>query len=174
MVFYVNKCKVKIEYPFLLLLSFAVLLKAEELPYILLFSALHEAGHIIILYLLGGRIDEITVSFYGIGLKHSSALTMSREIMFLSGGIGVNLLFVLLNIKREINLLLLIFNVLPLYPLDGGRIVKLLFGLKEKYFTYFSVLFIIIILIFAIFIKNISLILIAIYILFFLFNEVIK
>lgn len=171
MVFNLKRIKVKIKYPFLLILSFSALLNANEILYVLLFSLLHEAGHIAALYLLGGKADEIIFSFYGIGLKHSSVLKKSSEMIFLLGGVTVNLIFVLLRIKTEINLALLILNILPLYPLDGGRILKLLFGIREKHFKILTYFFCAVLFGISIYYRNIYLILICIYIFLFSLNE---
>ena len=171
MVFYVNKCKIRVDYSFLLTLSFASLLKTESLLYVLLFSALHEAGHLIVLHICKGKPDSLTFSFYGIGMKHSAKLSKVEEIAFLSGGVAINLVFVLFNIQREINLLLLIVNILPLYPLDGGRIVKLLFGVNERYFKYFTYSFSALLLVYSVCIMNISMTLISAYVLIFALGE---
>ena len=171
MVFNLKGYKVRIEYSFLLVLSFSALLKESEVLYVLLFSFLHEAGHIILLCLLSGKADEIVFAFYGIGLKHSSVLTKNKEILFLSGGVIVNFIFAALNIHREINLALLFLNVLPLYPLDGGRILKLLFGINEKPFKALTYVISTLLLIYSIYINNIYLIVICIYVIIFSLKE---
>lgn len=110
--------------------------------YVLLFSSLHETGHIISLYLFKCKADKITLSFYGIGLKYSTDLPFVREVVFLLSGIAVNLLFVLFNIKKEINLALIFINALPIYPLDMGRCLKLIFqkcfDISISYFVLYA------------------------------------
>ncbi len=163
--------KVKIEYAFLLMLAFAVFVRAENVLWVILFSSLHEIGHILSLYLLGGRAECVTLSFYGIGLKHSAQLGRAGELAFLGSGCLVNLVFVFLNIKREINFPLFMLNVLPIYPLDGGRIAKALFGINEKLFRFVSALFLVTLLIYSVYLRNINLILITVYLAIFSFNE---
>ena len=121
----------EVSFLFFAVICTALIANNYDFIYVLLFSSLHELGHIISLYLLGGKADKITISFYGIGLKHSSDLPVSKEILFLLSGILINLLFVMFNIKRDINLALLVINALPIYPLDMGRCTKLVL---EKYF----------------------------------------
>ena len=113
-----------IEYSFLLLLSFALLLGAQDIALLLLFSSLHELGHIIALLCLGGKIDKLTLSFYGLALKYSSSLTNIKEFTVIICGPIVNL-FLYFILKDDINLLLFILNILPVYPLDGGRALRI-------------------------------------------------
>ena len=85
--------------------------------------------------------------------------------------------FSIFNISREFiiytNLIIGIFNLIPIYPLDGGRIIKnilhIKIGLKEsyKYTKIIANLSIIILTIFSsmaiLYLKNISIVLILIY-----------
>lgn len=85
---------------------------------------------------------------------------------------------IILGISREIaiysNILIGTFNLLPIYPLDGGRILKGVIGIflghekSKKYIKIISWTSIIVFCIFSsiliLYIKNISLVLIVIYI----------
>ena len=122
----------EISFLFFSIICVALFANNYDFLYVLLFSSFHEAGHIFSLYLLGGKADKITLSFYGIGLKHSSDLTVPKEIVFLMSGIVVNLIFVIFNVRKDINLALIFINALPIYPLDMGRCLKLVL---EKYFN---------------------------------------
>lgn len=122
---------VKVEYSFFLLLSFAVLYGYEYSLRLILFSLIHEAGHLLSLILLGIQPKEITFSFYGIGLKYLQALPKKKEmIVLLCGPIANFILFLILN--DEINLFLFILNSYPVFPLDGGRIFNIIFPKKSK------------------------------------------
>ena len=177
MVFYVNKTKIRIEYSFLLMIAFSVLLKSRNIAFVLLFSSMHEIGHLIALLIFGGRAKEINISFYGIGLKYDYSFSFLKELLLFSAGIIVNLLLCLLNINRNINLSLALINMLPLYPLDGGRILKLilnkLFYLNVSDYIFKTVSFIVLALLvlYSIYAKNYSLILIIIYIIIFSLNN---
>lgn len=175
--FYINNVGIKIEFSFILIISASLIFENYNLIFVLLFSALHELGHIVLLYILGGKADSVTIAYYGIGLKHSSDLSYSREIIFLLGGIAVNLMFALLDIHREINLALFVINALPIYPLDGGRVFKLIlckwFGiaLSDRVMTVSGIIFIALIIILAAVCGNISLVLIAVYLIIYTFNR---
>ena len=175
MVFLVGKVKVRIDASFFLMLSAAALLKIQSLLLVLLFSSLHELGHITALYILGGRAGEINISFYGIGLKHGARFNKAREIIFLIGGCAVNLILALSGIYPEINFALFVINILPIYPLDGGRIAKLLFGIKnERLFTYFSFTLLIGLAAFSVFKHSLNLLMITVYLALFALNEVFR
>ncbi len=177
MKFYINNAQIKIEFSFILIISASLIFENYNLIYVLLFSALHELGHIVLLYILGGKADSVTIAYYGIGLKHSSNLSYGREIIFLLGGITVNLLFALLDIYRNINLSLFIINALPIYPLDGGRVFKLMLcslfdiSLSDKLLTISGIIFITLIIITAVIRGNISLALIAVYLIIYTLNR---
>lgn len=106
------------------MLSFGIILGAEDIADLLLFSSLHELGHLIALILCGGRADSLTLSFYGLALKYSTLLSRTRESFVLIAGPIVNLVLYLL-FRNDINLLLFILNMLPVYPIDFGRIIRL-------------------------------------------------
>ncbi|MFR5875948.1 MAG: site-2 protease family protein [Eubacterium sp.] len=175
--FYINNVSIKIEFSFFLIISFSILTDSESVLYVILFSALHELGHIVMLYVLGGRAESITIACYGIGLKHKSKLNDFRQILFLLGGVTVNFIFVLLNIEREINLALFAVNILPLYPLDGGRVLKLVLNnlltinISDKVFKIISIIIIAFLIAAAVYFKNLSLTLIVIYIIIYSLNN---
>ncbi len=106
------------------MLSFAAMLNARELIYILLFSSLHETGHLLALILVKGYPDILRFSFYGFALKYSCPLSKHKELAVLLSGPLINLILYLL-IGDAGNFILFFLNILPAYPLDGGRIVYL-------------------------------------------------
>ncbi len=171
MVFYVNKCQVKIEFSFLLIVAFSLLLNINSIIELLIFSSLHEAAHILTLLLFGFCPDSVTLAFYGIGMKHSAKMSANREALFLLSGTAVNLIFALLNVCREINFALFFINILPVYPLDGGRALSLFIHGKPLYIiSFFTVLLLII---YSVFTINISLLLITVYLIVYSINEVV-
>lgn len=107
------------------MVSAALLANVPQLCLMLLFAALHELGHLLLLLLFGGKPERLTLAFYGIGLRHTSCLNRWQEWLFLLGGIGVNGLLAALHIHPEINVPLLVINALPVYPLDMGRALSL-------------------------------------------------
>ena len=121
----IKSFKLKIEFSFILILSAALMLGAYNALWFLLFSALHELGHIASLYLLGAKIERLTLSCYGAALKYKNCLSPWREAVTALAGPAVNLaLFAVF--KDDINLLLFVLNMLPVFPLDGGRALRAL------------------------------------------------
>ncbi len=159
-------------YLFFVIVLIGIFADNKNLLCLVLFSAIHEIGHILVLYIIGGKPDKIVVSYYGIGMTHSSMLTPSKEIIFLFSGIFINLTFAILNICREINIKLVIMNSLPIYPLDMGRILKCILDtilpVSISYKVYFIVgwVFELLLLGTAIYLKNINLFFISLYLIF--------
>ncbi|MDE5995505.1 MAG: hypothetical protein K2G56_01170 [Eubacterium sp.] len=166
-----HKFVFKLDFSFLILLSFAVFYGYESTVHIILFSLLHELGHITALILFRVKPDFIKISFYGIGLKYKSNLSKTKEFIVLLCGPLVNLIFFLV-LKDDINLILLLMNIFPALPLDGGRIIKLL---APKYSKAISLFFIIVLSCFSayLFIEYhiFSLILISVYLIAFNLKE---
>lgn len=160
---------IRVDYTFFLVILLYIVLKNENLLYVLLFSSAHELGHIVALYSFGGRAEEIRVSCYGIGLKEHNNFDFIREIIFLLSGLVINFIFVLIGVQREINLAIMFVNALPIYPLDGGRITKLLldkvFNYNVSYRTFFWINTVFLILVFAIslYLKSVSMLIIFAY-----------
>jgi Zn-dependent protease len=168
---------IKIEYSIFLVIALSLILENYNIIFVLLFSCFHEIGHIATLYFFKGKADVITISYYGIGLKHSSKLNYLQEIIFLISGVAINYAFALLNIKREINLAIALLNSLPIYPLDVGRALKLILNnifslnISDKIYKAVSAITIFLFIIIALYLKNLNLILISIYIIFYCVNN---
>lgn len=121
-------------YPsFVLLLCVLIFLDAGSVTLLFLLSvAVHEGGH-----LMSMRI--LKVPFYGMELHgtgaviHTGNTSPGKEAICAAAGPAVNLLLIFLTFRclpavALVNALLLCWNLLPLYPLDGGRLLHLAFA----------------------------------------------
>lgn len=93
----------------------------------------HEAGHLLALALLRARVHKLRLTFSGAVLV-TEPLNYWREIAAAAAGPAVNALLLAVFAQAEpltafVNLLLLSYNMLPFYPLDGGRILRALLHL---------------------------------------------
>lgn len=101
-------------------------------------AAVHELCHILSILALGGRIYSFRI-YIGGACIDARTPTFGREIFgILAGPLGSLSLLILLRIWPEIALCGMvqgIFNLLPVYPLDGGRILRCVWkrNITEKY-----------------------------------------
>lgn len=155
----------------MLVVSFSALFSAEKILYLLLFSSVHELSHLIALLLVGGKADSIKLSFYGIALKYSCKISRIREFAVIIAGPLANLvLFLFLN--DDINFMLFLINIFPVYPLDGGRILDLFsYRLSSLTSKIFLIILILVSLYLIIFYKSFSLFLISVYLIFYSINH---
>ena len=145
---------------FLFIILFCISKQIEIYIIMIIFAFLHEIGHLIaglILRLKPEKIEIIpvglTVSFKvdieGINKKKGNGnMFVIKEIIVAIAGPIVNLLIFIITLLNEektylnnlimySNLLIFIFNLIPIYPLDGGRILKgilhIIFGKRTSY-----------------------------------------
>lgn len=175
---------------FLFVLLFFLTNQIKIYVLVMIFTLLHELAHLICGVLLGFKLDtlriiplgfsiefKINIKDYNKKILNSNILTVKKIIISLAGPL-FNLLIVLLGIILNINIniiytnfLILIFNLLPIYPLDGGRILnnilKILVGNRKahKYtnaiINIFAILFTIIASVMILIVNNIAILLIT-------------
>ena len=94
----------------------------------------HELAHAAVLLLLGGRIESVRLSFAQVELR-TGMLSDRTELWSTAAGPGINLLCGWLFRRwmpafAAVSLLLALFNLLPVWPLDGGRLLRTLFRMR--------------------------------------------
>lgn len=90
--------------------------------------AAHEAGHLVCLRILGARIYGIRLSCCG-AIICTDVLPYGKEFLAAASGPFVNFVLFLLCMRSNpltslVSFCLFTYNLLPLYPLDGGRMVR--------------------------------------------------
>jgi Zn-dependent protease len=132
--------KLEVSGGFLLAAAILLYLDGEGIfPWALLACALHEWGHFAAVRLTGGRVESIRLTAAGGEMRLSArhVLSYGSELFAVLAGPAANLCTAALLpalIKGNetgwlfagLNLVIGLFNLLPAYPLDGGRALNLL------------------------------------------------
>ena len=127
---------------------------------IMIFAIIHEFGHLLAGILLGMKPEKIEIKPFGVSIdfelkrkdynikiKRGNLLEVKKIFVALAGPMTNTLIIFLLamptifQINQEdkmvmifSNMILIIFNILPIYPLDGGRILKsIMYIIKGKH-----------------------------------------
>ena len=180
---------------FLLLILFYITKQIEFYAIIMFFAIIHELGHLLTGLTLGMKPEKIELKLFGLSvsfkisideynkkIKKANMLEVKKIIVALAGPI-TNLLIILIanfihlndyqkNMIIYSNLLLILINMLPILPLDGGRVLKGLLHIilgknkAEKYSNKISFITLILLTISAsiliLYIKNIAIFLIIV------------
>lgn len=147
---------------FIFIIIFILTRQIEIYGVLMLFAFIHECGHMIVGLLLRFKPNKLEIMPYGLSIgfevkcedynrkvKKGNMLAIKKIIIALAGPLTnliITIIFLcipinFIGIKRELviysNILIGVFNLIPIYPLDGGRIVKNILhitcGLKESY-----------------------------------------
>jgi len=111
---------------------------------------LHELGHLFFVLIFKQKINHLSINIFGgelnCNLKGLSALQM---FLINIGGIIVNIIILFFskfftpyykNIIYYYNLLLIIFNALPIFPLDGYRLLEHFLNILKNPYWQFSII----------------------------------
>ena len=131
-----KKVKIRIRPSFFVLAAFSVLWGLEEyFVTVFILVLLHELCHIFTAGIWGLKTTSVTLTAIGAAAEINGLeqLHITKRIVIALAGPAFNLLLCPLCASpvRQINLALALFNLLPLYPLDGGKILHYLIS----YFT---------------------------------------
>ena len=131
----------------------------ELYAYVMFFCIIHELGHLLMGLLVGMKPEKIEIMPYGVSIsfklkiddynkkiKRGNLLTLKKIIVATAGPL-INLIISFIysyignNIAVYSNILIALFNLIPIYPLDGGRILNGLLHIiwgrkKSKEITY--------------------------------------
>lgn len=128
---------------FLFIVLFFITNQIEIYALIMIFALVHELAHLICGVLLGFKADIFRIMPFGFSIEFktnimdynkkiikSNILSIKKIIIALAGPL-INFLIVIIGIICKLdsniiyaNLLIFLFNLIPIYPLDGGRILK--------------------------------------------------
>jgi len=118
----------------------------NKIFYYIIVATIHEYGHYFTAKYLGYEMEGIIFSLSGAGLKSSCNFKDKHEILISIAGPLVNLFLIIFSICLWwivpstylftydfviCNIVIMIFNLLPIYPLDGGRILIACLSLKN-------------------------------------------
>lgn len=146
---------------FIFLIIFYFTKQIEIYTMIMLFALIHELGHLLAGLLMGMKPEKIELMPFGVSIsfkikveeynkkiKKGNMLEIKKILVALAGPL-TNFIIIIIasNINIDLfkaliiiytNFLIMIFNLLPIYPLDGGRILKgilhINFGIQKSEF----------------------------------------
>lgn len=134
--------KIKVDLKIFLIIILYILTKNIKVFAIsFIFILLHELGHAITGVILGLKIKKININVFGLSIEFENygKERLTNKIIIDMAGPAINIITFIIAVifKNEeiayINILLAIINLLPIYPLDGGRIVKNLLLKSHNY-----------------------------------------
>ena len=121
---------------------------------------IHELGHITTAIMYKWKIEEVIILPFGGITKFQELINkpIYQEFIIAIMGIVFQLLFCY-NLSKQYNFLIILFNLLPIYPLDGSKILNIVFNKISNFklsflITIYISFILIIILIISIIIKK--------------------
>ena len=133
--------KIKLHLKLFIFILIFILTKQIKIYGILMFFAfIHELGHIFAGLIFNMKIEKLEIMPFGFSVFFEDSVTENFKNIFVAAAgplvtFAIILIFfnIEINLKQEIiysNILILIYNLMPIYPLDGGRIIKGILQIK--------------------------------------------
>lgn len=116
------------------MLCLCLLFLPPKLMLVWLVSVLtHELSHYLSILITGGKIHNIQIGLSGFKMQTSSMSHWQELFCAASGPVGGLMLFIIFMKKLPLlavfALIHSLYNLIPLYPLDGGRVLHSVIGL---------------------------------------------
>ena len=177
-----SNIRIKVTYSLMIFLIVMLYLsKLTEIFVIIGSIIIHELSHIICAYIFGYKGFKIELSMFGgmCIMNIDTRRKVSSCIIYLSG-IFINLLLIvlsilltrknicseeidyILNVVKHYNIIMVVFSVLPIYPLDGYRIISLFTRNSCKV----SYAFIVLLFIINVYFQSVGLLILSIFLLY--------
>ena len=114
----------------------------------MLLLLVHELGHILSSLMFKWHIKKIIILPLGMLLKFEDSLNkpLIEELIIVISGVLFQLLFIYFIHNKYLlisNTIILIFNILPIYPLDGSKAINILLNKITNFKTSYSLTLII-------------------------------
>ena len=189
---------------FIFLIIFYFTKQIKIYAIVILFAFIHELGHLLIGLILGMKPERLEIMPFGLSIsfkikpeeynqkiKKGNIFELKKLVVAAAGPLTNFFIIIIVNylkidmLKSLIiiytNFLIMVFNLIPIYPLDGGRILKsvlhIFFGIQksEQYINITSKVTIIIITalisILILYVHNIAMVLIDMYLWYLVIKE---